>query len=230
MKIFKPKELMGTAVQLMVVALLLPFIAILLGIIVQSNPDVSGKIVDSVINILPFSDVITSVLMGVDLAAPMTTAWDYCVAVFDAVTGNMMLAMYVGMWLHAFRIIFKEIIPIPGLPVFQTVCGLLFGALTLNMVHDEVMVPFILLFLMTLNIVLTIIFVHKKVWQKILDLAVNLSFQCFLTALTSGYALVLCMCWKGYFTDVKTAIALVVITTLIWIVYFLIQYILFIKK
>ncbi len=230
MKMFKPKELMGTAVQLMVVALLLPFIAILLGMIVQSNPDVSGKIVDSVINILPFSDTIQNVLLGVNTASPMTTVWGYLEAVYNSVANDMMLAMYVGMWLHAFRIIFKEVIPIPGLPVFQTVCGLLFGALTLNMIHDEVMVPIILAFLMVLNIVLTIIFVHKKVWQKILDLAVNLSFQCFLTALTSGYVLVLCMCWKGYFTDVKVAIVLVIITTLIWIVYFLIQYILFIKK
>lgn len=230
MKMLKPKELMGTAVQLMVVALLLPFIAILLGVIVQSNPDVKGSIVDSVMNMLPFADEISAVLMGVDLAAPMVTAWDYIVAVFNSVADNMMLAMYVGMWLHAFRIIFKEIVPIPGLPVFQTVCGLLFGALTLNMIHDEVLVPVILMFLFTLNIVLTIVFVRKTVWQKVLDLVLNLSFQCFLTALTSGYTLVLCMCWKGYFTDVKTAIILVVITTLIWIIYFLIQYILFIKK
>ena len=230
MKMFKPKELMGTAVQLMVVALLLPFIAILLGMIVQSNPDVSGNIADSIIDILPFSDTIQNVLLGVNTASPMTTVWGYLEAVYNSVANDMMLAMYVGMWLHAFRIIFKEVIPVPGLPVFQTVCGLLFGALTLNMIHDEVMVPIILAFLMILNIVLTIVFVHKKVWMKILDLAVNLCFQCFLTALTSGYALVLCMCWKGYFADVATAVTLIIITTLIWIVYFIIQYILFIKK
>lgn len=230
LKCFRFKEIMGTAVQLMVVAILLPFIAILFGIILGGQDVAQQNFFSAIISMLPYSDEIQGLITGAGLASSSVTVMDYLMVVLKAVTENIMVGMYVGMWLHAFRIIFKEIVKIPGLPVIQTVVGLLFGALTLNMVQDPMMVPLVILFLVALNIVLTIIFVKKTVWQKILDLAVNLSFQCLLAALTSGYALVISMVFNGYFTDVKLAISLIVMVTLAMIIYLIIQYILLIRK
>ena len=38
-KLLRPRELMGTGIQLMVFALLMPFLAILLDIIMESSPE-----------------------------------------------------------------------------------------------------------------------------------------------------------------------------------------------
>ena len=52
-KLLKPKEWLGTAVQLMIFLLLLPFLAIFLGIMMESAPAAKDEFAAAVMSFLP---------------------------------------------------------------------------------------------------------------------------------------------------------------------------------
>lgn len=231
LKFFKKEELIGTCAQICLIAILLPFIAILFGLILGGQDAAQQDFMSALISYVPFSDQIQGVFLGAELVAFDTTFTKYLSAVYEALMEDVVTAMYVGMWIHAFRIIFKEIIPLKGLPLVQIVAGLLFGAMTLSMIHnsDVVLMSSITMFILLLNVVLTLIFVDKKIWQKVLDL-IFIAFESLLVPMISGYVVVFGMVFKGYFTDVSTAVYLILAVTLLMIVYALIQYIIVVKK
>lgn len=227
-KLFKPKELIGTGVQLMIFALLIPFISILLGLMMESAPDAKDKFASAVLSFLPYSDPIQNIVTGIDISRPGIGFLTYTAALMNTIGSNVVAAMYIGMWLYAFRMIFREvlgdILHLHGLPILQVVCGLFFGAMTFTMLEDEVMGIVATLFLFVLDIVLTIVFVRKSPWKKILDLAINLSLQSYLAALTIGYVAVIASCVQGLYATVAHAVTMLVMVTLLWIVYLVAQY------
>ena len=229
-KLLNPKEWIGTGVQLIIFVLLMPYLSILLGIIMESAPSVKDEYAAAVMSFLPYADPIQNVITGLNLASPQMSVLTYGTALLETISGNVIAAMYLGGWLYAFRVIFKEMLGdalrLRGLPILQTVCGLFFGAMTFTMLDDEMMRIPVTLFIFLLDAVLTLIFVRKSVLKKILDIAINLSLQSYLAALTIGYIAVLSNCVRGYYTNVTQAATAVVVVTLLWIVYLVAQYLL----
>lgn len=228
-KLLNPWEWLGTGIQLMIFAALLPFLSILFGIIMESAPAAKDSFSAAVLSFLPYSDAIQNTVTGLKLSGDGMSILTYLAALMDTISGNVIAAMYLGSWLFAFRIIFKESIAagflkIRGLPILQIVCGLFFGALTFVLLQEEMTAILATLFVFTLDVVLTIIFVHKSVWKKILDLAVNLSMQSLLAALTIGYFAVLASCVQGHYANVTQAIAAIGTVTALWLVYLITQY------
>ncbi len=228
-KLLNPWEWLGTGIQLMIFALLLPFLSILFGIMMESAPAAKDSFASAVLSFLPYSDPIQNTVTGLELSGNGMSLLTYMAALMDTISGNVIAAMYLGSWLFAFRIIFKESIAagflkIRGLPILQVVCGLFFGALTFVLLQDDLSAILATLFIFTMDVVLTIIFVDKPVWKKILDLACNLSLQSILAALTIGYFAALASCVQGYYDNVTQAAAAIGTVTALWLVYLITQY------
>ena len=227
-KLLNPKEWLGTGIQLMVFALLIPFLAILFGMMMESAPAAMNKYAAAVLSILPYADEIQYVTVGLDTARPGMSLLTYGGAVFLTVKENFTGPMYLGMWIYAFRAIFKEVLGdvlnLRGLPILQVVCGLFFGALTFLLLEDQLLAALAIIFLFVLNFVLTIVFVHKRPWKKILELAFNLAMQGYLAALSIGYVAVLAACVQGLFASVLHAVTAVAIVTILWLIYLIAQY------
>lgn len=228
---FKRKELQGTCVQICIVALLLPFIAVLFGIILGGQGKSQQDFVSALISYMPYSNELQGIFSGAELVSTGTTLKSYLAVVWNTVQENAMLAIYVGMWIRAFRVIFKEIVPLKGLPLIQIICGLLFGALSLTMVNSGELGVTIMVtgFIIILNLFLSIVFVRKSVGKKILDV-VFISFECFFTPMISGYIVAFGMVFKGYITDLWTGISVMLIATGVMLLYALIQYLMVVKK
>ncbi|MBR6570691.1 MAG: hypothetical protein IKK75_09585 [Clostridia bacterium] len=225
----KPREVLGTVIQLMVFALLIPFIAIVLGIIMKASPAAKKEYADAVLSFLPLADPIQNIISGLNLAKPGASLIGYVQALFTVIEGNFIAAMYIGMWQYAFRYIFRELIPepfrLPGLPILQVVCGLLLSALTFPMLHDSNMKLMVTAFLIVLNIVLTLICV-KEFWKKMLEIFCNLGLQSYLAAITIGYIASLVMVAQGYFTNLTQTLTCLGMCTLLLLVYLITQYLL----
>lgn len=230
LKLMKPREWIGTGVQLMIFLLLLPFLAIFLGIMMESAPAAKDDFAAAVLSFLPYADPIQNTISGLNLADPGMSLMTYATALLETISGNIVAAMYLGGWLYAFRVIFKEmlgdVLRLNGLPILQTVCGLFFGALTFTMLEDEAMRIPVTLFIFVLDAVLTIVFVNKSILKKVLDIAINMSLQSILAALTIGYVAVIMSCVQGYYTDVKLAATAVITVSALWLVYLITQYLL----
>ena len=229
-KLANPREWLGTGIQLMIFAALLPTLSVILGLLMEGSTTAKENFASSVLSYLPFYDNIQLAITGTDISKSGYSALRYIVAVMDTIGGNMIGAMYLGSWLYAFRLIFKESIlagylRLRGLPILQHVCGLFLGAITFSMLDDNIaLTVMVTLFVLTLDIVLTIVLVDKARWKKVLDLVINLSLQSYLAGLTIGYVVALVICFKGLYSNVTQAITAIVTTTLLWLVYLITQY------
>lgn len=238
-KLFSFHEWLGTGIQLIIFTLLFPFLVIILGMLPFADGAIEG-FADSVMSFVYLSEYVEGAVIGLNTANPAMGIVEYGTVLLDIVTANIEAFMYVGMWLYAFRVIFSEIltrqivfkhvtkiVPIfNGVPIIQVTLGLFFGALTYSMLGDRVLNVMIIAFLTVLNWVLTLIFVDKPVWKKILDAFINISMQSYLAALTAGYVIVLMFCLNGVYATVWQAVTAVVTVTLLWLVYLVTQYLL----
>lgn len=227
-KFMNPKEWIGTGIQLIIFAALLPFLCILLGLMMESAPAAKNEYAAAVISFIPGSDPIQNVVAGLDVAHPGASIWTYFDTLCDIVSGNIIAFTYLGLWLFAFRTIFKEmlgdVLRLRGIPILQVVCGLFFGAMTFMLLQDQAMQIIVTAFLVILNIVLTIVCFGKAWWKKLLDLLGNLALQSYLAALTIGYIAALSACVQGLYPTVSHAITAMVIVTLLWLIYMITQY------
>ena len=222
-KLLRPRELMGTTIQLMVFAALLPFIAILLDIIMQSSPEAKDKYVGAVLGQLPLVEPIQNVIGGMDLARPGMAVGQYLLEMYRVLEGNIVAAIYLGTWLYIFRVVFSELIKIPGVPIFQVVCGLFFGAFTYAIVSDPVMRLCAISFLVVASVVVTF-FVDKEGWKKFLSMLIGILAQSYLSVLVISYVAVLAACFKGLFANLTQSITAVVIVSLLMSIYIFVGY------
>ena len=224
-KLLRPRELMGTGIQLMVFALLMPFLAILLDIIMESSPEAKEQYAGAVLSQLPLVEPVQNVITGMDLATPGRTVGMYLFEMYKVLEGNMVTAMYLGTWLYIFRVVFSELIHIPGLPIFQVVCGLFFGALTYGMIGDPVGQLCAFTFLVVASVVVTF-FVKKDGWKKALSMIIGIGAQSYLSILVISYVAVLAACFRGLFANLTQSITAVVIVALLMAIYVFTGYIL----
>ncbi len=223
-KLFMRREWKGTFAQLAIFALLLPFISIIIGMLHMTTPETFDWLIQGIVSSLPGYDPIQGLLAGLDITNPANAAKDYIEAVLNFVIGNVETMMYLGMWLYAFRMIFKEIIPLPGLPILQIVCGLFMGALTYPMLSDPPMRLMATVFLILLNAVITWIFTPKTILQKILSLAIDLGLQSVLAALTIGYVAILVLSIQGGLPDISATIGVLILVLAYWLGYQILEY------
>ena len=226
MKKLSPRVWIAIGIQLMVVALLLPYAAILLGIIMKAAPDAMHRFASDVLSLLPLADEVQYCVTGINTAEFGMSMMRYVENTLDVINGNMQTAMYLGAWIYAFRMIFREVLPLPlcGLTILPTFCGLLMGALSYPMLEDESTKYLVIAFLMVLNIVVTLIFVRKSFWKKLLDILVNMALGSYLAALCIGYISAICGCLRGYYINATQAITAVLVVTSLIIIYLVTQF------
>lgn len=217
-KLLKPRELLATGIQLMVFALLLPFMGILLGMVMEAAPAAKDKYAAAVVSYLPLADTIQAVVTGINSAMPGKSTLDFAQTLMVLLEENVVTAMYLGTWLYIFRVVFRELIPIRGLPIFQVVCGLFFGALTYAFLENPMMRYCAMAFLVVAAVVLTF-FVQKAGWKKLLSILGGVALQSYLAILTVSYVAVLSACVQGLYANLTQAVTAVVTVTLLWIVY-----------
>ena len=76
-KLLNPKEWIGTGVQLIIFVLLMPYLSILLGIIMESAPSAKDEYAAAVMSFLPYADPIQNVITGLNLASPQMSVLTY---------------------------------------------------------------------------------------------------------------------------------------------------------
>ncbi len=219
-KMFRKKEVFATLIQLCVFAILIPFIGFWFSITLYDDA-IKSTFLATLFNLIPYSDVIQNIALGVD-AASMSIS-EYIGAMLSNLDQDISIMMYVGMWLTAFRVIFKELIELPGLPILQTLAGFAMGSLTITLINDPMMRIPAIFFLMVLNVVLIII-THKSLWRKVLEIIFFLPLQAYQAFLVSAWTAVVVMIYRGAFPSVLQGVTAFVTTTLLWIIYLTAHY------
>ena len=216
-KFFKKKEWRGTLIQVFIFALLLPFLAILLGLVKEAAPEALDKLLQGAMSSIPGYDFMQEVLIGLQITDPATAAMRYTEAVIAFVTDNIYTMIYLGMWLYAFRVIFKEIIKLPGIPLLQVMCGFVMGVLTYPMLDEPMLLIMAGSFLAVLNVVITIIFVPKGMVRKIISVVIDLGLQSLLAALTIGYVVILVLSAQAGFPTIGVALGAMTLVLAFWL-------------
>ena len=224
-KFFMKREWKGTFAQLAIFALLLPFLSILLGILKIAVPESLDKLIQGAMSSIPGYDPIQGILIGLNVGDMTSASMSYIEAVMAFVLDNVETMMYLGMWLYAFRVIFKEILRIPGIPLLQVVCGLFMGALTYPMLEEPSLRLMATGFLIVLNAVITIIFVPKSLFRKIVSVALDLALQSLLAALTIAYVAILILSMQGGLPGIGVTISTLFLVLAFWLGYQIVEYI-----
>ena len=228
-KFLKPRELIATGIQLMIFALLIPAVGVIFRLLNMAAPEAMEKFMSGVISILPFSDTVQHILSGYDIAVSDVSVMNYFNVVMTTIGEDVVTFMYLGLWLNAFKLLFKELIGVVrGLPVLQVFCGLFMGALTYPMLENEATAMSATVFLTVLNIVL-IILVFKSVWKRILEIFLGLGMQSITAALSIGYFTAVLSCFTNTYPSPEIAISAVVLTTCCIMIWLMIQYLVFEK-
>ncbi len=217
----------GTMAQLMIFAALMPFIAIILGIVLDENPLAQSMFISGVLDIIPCYSEIQSALLGYETVGDGFIV--YLNKLSQAVISDIEVLTYIGMWVSAFDIIFKEWIKIPGLPILQKLTGLMMGALTVGMISDQYTRLMATGFLLILNYVL-IMMAEKEKWQKIIHAVFAIPLKAYQTFLLSSYVAALCMIFQGRYTSVMQAVISICVPTLLSIVFMVAEYLIVVKK
>ncbi len=216
------KETLGTCIQLLLFVCLIPalvfFFREFLG-----EAGVMDRFSGYLINVIPGAQSIDFLIKSLTHSTSFENLVILMNSMLQSMSDEFVGIMYVAMWMHAFRVIFKELLRIPGLPIWQTILGLLFGAMTLSMLNELIMAIMATLFLMVLNVVLIII-TFKNPIKKFLDICFDMSLEALNVILTGCYLLLVCMLGTGATPESITPVFITIVGT--WVCMNVIRYLL----
>ncbi len=194
LKSFTKREIIASIIQILLAYVFAPIAGVIIYEIINSNNQV-GEMLDKFVNdtVMNFASEKVPLLEEIDRTIKMIsihedteTILQYFSDLVQTLETDLVVLAYIGMWIHASYVIFKELIPIPGIPLIQIIFGFVMGCLTINMFNDPVMCFMATAFLIILNIVLTII-TPKSVLNKLFDIILLMTLQFFEVLATELY-------------------------------------------
>ncbi|MDD2956305.1 MAG: hypothetical protein PHD67_08325, partial [Oscillospiraceae bacterium] len=216
------KNVIASVAQIVLAVLLLPGLCFLYHLIV---PDDNGNILLNLFAQVPVLENWLEVLSGALLStgAPIDVA-TYAEMVIDPVGQAIADSAVLGMCIYACKTI-GTMIYIRGIPVLQTVVGVIVGCITCKAMDGDFGYTLMaVLFLMLLNVVLTILCAHGQVLIKIAGIAMGLGYQMLVAGAGASYAAALALVMHGAVDSLAMAVALLLVPLCALLILLLVDY------
>lgn len=237
LKSFTKSEIIASIIQILLAYIFAPIVGVIIYEIINSNNQV-GEILDKFVTdtVMNFANEKVPLLEEIDRTIKMISLHEdtekilqYVSDLIQTFETDLVVLAYIGMWIHASYVIFKELIPIPGIPLIQIILGFVMGCLTINMLNDPIMCYMSTAFLIILNIVLTII-TPKSVLNKLFDIILFMTMQFFEVLATELYFITWMYFLSGGTTNLTMELQMFGTFGTIWLMGITIKYIFTMRK
>lgn len=225
MRAFTVKNLIWTGAQIALAVILLPFVAILIHLIL---PDGMLAIVINSIQEIPVIGQMLAMLgtLSAELeggALPPVSEYLYYtfVQVETAVVESCVIGMCIYMCVQVGTLLF-----IRGVPILQTIIGVILGAITLEAMHGSMDYAILAMtFMMIANIVLTMFVATGQIVKKILSVFLGIAMQSILAGFAAGYIALLTMFMQSA-PELRNALLMLALVGLPYVIFYALYYVL----
>lgn len=225
MRAFTVKNLIWTGAQIALAVILLPFVAILIHLIL---PDGMLTIVINSIQEIPVIGQMLAMLgtLSAELeggALPPVSEYLYYtfVQVETAVVESCVIGMCIYMCVQVGTLLF-----IRGVPILQTIIGVILGAITLEAMHGSMDYAILAMtFMMLANIVLTMFVATGQIVKKILSVFLGIAMQSILAGFAAGYIALLTMFMQSA-PELRNALLMLALVGLPYVIFYALYYVL----
>lgn len=225
MRAFTVKNLIWTGAQIALAVILLPFVAILIHLIL---PDGMLTIVINSIQEIPVIGQMLAMLgtLSAELeggALPPVSEYLYYtfVQVETAVVESCVIGMCIYMCVQVGTLLF-----IRGVPILQTIIGVILGAITLEAMHGSMDYAILAMtFMMIANIVLTMFVAMGQIVKKILSVFLGIAMQSILAGFAAGYIALLTMFMQSA-PQLRNALLMLALVGLPYVIFYALYYVL----
>lgn len=225
MRAFTVKNLIWTGAQIALAVILLPFVAILIHLIL---PDGMLTIVINSIQEIPVIGQMLAMLGTLsaeleDGALPPVSEYLYYtfVQVETAVVESCVIGMCIYMCVQVGTLLF-----IRGVPILQTIIGVILGAITLEAMHGSMDYAILAMtFMMIANIVLTMFVAMGQIVKKILSVFLGIAMQSILAGFAAGYIALLTMFMQSA-PELRNALLMLALVGLPYVIFYALYYVL----
>lgn len=225
MRAFTVKNLIWTGAQIALAVILLPFVAILIHLIL---PDGMLTIVINSIQEIPVIGQMLAMLgtLSAELeggALPPVSEYLYYtfVQVETAVVESCVIGMCIYMCVQVGTLLF-----IRGVPILQTIIGVILGAITLEAMHGSMDYAILAMtFMMIANIVLTMFVATGQIVKKILSVFLGIAMQSILAGFAAGYIALLTMFMQSA-PQLRNALLMLALVGLPYVIFYALYYVL----
>lgn len=225
MRAFTVKNLIWTGAQIALAVILLPFVAILIHLIL---PDGMLAIVINSIQEIPVIGQMLAMLgtLSAELeggALPPVSEYLYYtfVQVETAVVESCVIGMCIYMCVQVGTLLF-----IRGVPILQTIIGVILGAITLEAMHGSMDYAILAMtFMMIANIVLTMFVALGQIVKKILSVFLGIAMQSILAGFAAGYIALLTMFMQSA-PELRNALLMLALVGLPYVIFYALYYVL----
>lgn len=225
MRAFTVKNLIWTGAQIALAVILLPFVAILIHLIL---PDGMLTIVINSIQEIPVIGQMLAMLgtLSAELeggALPPVSEYLYYtfVQVETAVVESCVIGMCIYMCVQVGMLLF-----IRGVPILQTIIGVILGAITLEAMHGSMDYAILAMtFMMIANIVLTMFVAMGQIVKKILSVFLGIAMQSILAGFAAGYIALLTMFMQSA-PELRNALLMLALVGLPYVIFYALYYVL----
>lgn len=225
MRAFTVKNLIWTGAQIALAVILLPLVAILIHLIL---PDGMLTIVINSIQEIPVIGQMLAMLgtLSAELeggALPPVSEYLYYtfVQVETAVVESCVIGMCIYMCVQVGTLLF-----IRGVPILQTIIGVILGAITLEAMHGSMDYAILAMtFMMIANIVLTMFVAMGQIVKKILSVFLGIAMQSILAGFAAGYIALLTMFMQSA-PELRNALLMLALVGLPYVIFYALYYVL----
>lgn len=225
MRAFTVKNLIWTGAQIALAVILLPFVAILIHLIL---PDGMLTIVINSIQEIPVIGQMLAMLgtLSAELEGgtlPPVSEYLYYtfVQVETAVVESCVIGMCIYMCVQVGTLLF-----IRGVPILQTIIGVILGAITLEAMHGSMDYAILAMtFMMIANIVLTMFVATGQIVKKILSVFLGIAMQSILAGFAAGYIALLTMFMQSA-PELRNALLMLALVGLPYVIFYALYYVL----
>ncbi|MBQ9718972.1 MAG: hypothetical protein IJV76_13360 [Clostridia bacterium] len=230
--IFKKRNVFSSIVQIIIVVILLPGLCIVFNSLL---PEQSETLFSELITkfLSPLIKRLEDIFLPSELTEQtaeivlhqysLPASLNYIALIWQTISSNAVQVVFLGLCINIFNILYVKILHIPGLPILVTVCGILMGCFALNMTDSLLLTFQILIFLILLNIILEMIFVHKGNPAEIISVLLSLGCSGVFSGIVGCYTLTLVLVAQNRISSIVTAIELLFVTSFAMIIYLILE-------
>lgn len=227
MYFLKKKNMMASVAQVLLAVILLPMICMLLNVLI---PDNCMEFLLNLVGELPVWSEIVEIIIQLIVKIQSSSNVDFLFfynALIKAIQYSILEAVILGLCVYACKAI-GTMLYIRGIPVLQALFGILLGTITLKaMENDDIVKYTSFLFLIVLDVVLTLFEASGQLLKKILGVLIGMGTQSLIAGLSAGYVLVLAYILSGSIKDLSVIVALLMIILIPLICFLCLDYVLF---
>lgn len=225
MRAFTVKNLIWTGAQIALAVILLPFVAILIHLIL---PDGMLTIVINSIQEIPVIGQMLSMLGTLEAeleGGALPSVSEYLLYTVEQVEKASVETAVIGMCVYM-CVQVGTLLFIRGVPILQTIIGVILGAITLEAMHGSMDYAILAMtFMMIANIVLTMFVAMGQIVKKILSVFLGIAMQSILAGFAAGYIALLTMFMQSA-PELRNALLMLALVGLPYVIFYALYYVL----